>query len=505
MIFLIFFVFFGITLVGGMNSGDQVYYALTAALTEEKTIYLNNYQRYTYSTDYAISPLNGKILADREPGVSIISIPFYILGKFLAPYFYLPYGGNNLAVTDESRLQMLTYLSPIFVSAVCLLISYVLLKRKLNINSKKALITILLVGFGTLLWKDSASFSRHTIVASAFLIIGVSLLSYFKSDENIVKNKLMFLIGIMFGLASLADYLSLFIAALVFISLLLITKNFNGLLKAGIGMMPFLLIILVYNQLAFGKLLTSPHLYQGYFSLYKRSIIDQFRTPLQWGLYLNLFSHGPIPATAIKWALNDPEVSYQLGVRWATIWPFKGIFVQTPILLISVFAWLKLWRIQIKMRQAIVVLSIIVLSTLLPMSMSTQFWSPNRYDTRHLLPIVPLLLLGLPFASKQDFRNWFSKTIVVLLAFISVLFGFQSSITNFSPNLTGEHRFGWEQLTLLLLTKHDYQTVLLESFPNIVNLIQLTILGVILYFIFVNPLVYWIEKWISNKTKIEDI
>lgn len=493
-LFLIFFVFFGITLVGGMNSGDQVYYALTRALVEEKTIYLNGYERYTFSTDYAISPLNGKILADREPGVSIISIPFYVLGKYLMPYFYLPYGGSNLAVTEESKLQMLTYLSPIFISAVCLLISYILLKHKLNINLNKALMTVLLAGFGTLLWKDAASFSRHTIVASAFLVIGVSLLSYFKSDEKVVKNKLMFLIGTMFGLASLTDYFSLLTAALALISLFLITKNSNGLLKAIVGMMPFLVIILVYNQLAFGRLLTSPHLYQGYFTLYKRNIIDQFRTPLQWGLYLNLFSYGPIPASAIKWALNDPEVNYQLGVKWATIWPFKGIFVQTPILFISVFAWLKLWRIQPGMRKALVILSIIVLSVLLPISVSTQFWSPNRYDTRHLLPIVPFLLLGIPFISKQYFKNWFYKIVIVLLSFISVLFGFQSSITNFAPNLTGEHRFSWRQLIFLLLTKRDYQTALLQSFPNIVNVIQLTILGVILYFTFVRPLVYWIKK-----------
>ena len=190
LIFIIVFVVYGTNLVGGMNSGDQVSYALVRALADRHTTFIDEFRRYTYDTDYSVSPLNQKFASDREPGTALLAIPFYEIGKVLTPIARPPYGETNPSITAESTLQMLTYLSPIFLSALGLSIAFVLLTLQ-GIPIKSAAMVIFYIAFGSLLWKYSADFSRHSQVAISFLL---SLL-FFRTfiQENARKKKINFI------------------------------------------------------------------------------------------------------------------------------------------------------------------------------------------------------------------------------------------------------------------------------------------------------------------------
>src|SRR3989304_3647752 len=94
---------------GGVNSGDGSSYALTKSLGESLTVEIDRFKSFTYDVDFA--RVKGHYYLDREPGLSFLSLPFYVLAKILSPFAFPPYAGPNPVVDSESILQSLTYLT----------------------------------------------------------------------------------------------------------------------------------------------------------------------------------------------------------------------------------------------------------------------------------------------------------------------------------------------------------------------------------------------------------
>ena len=123
------------------------------------------------------------------------------------------------------------------------------------------------------------------------------------------------------------------------------------------------------------------------------------------------------------------------------------------------------------------------------MSLFTQFWSPNRYDSRLLLPIVPALLVGLAYFPHQMYKSKLWKLLYFLSASVSLFFGFESSITNFAPNVSGEHRYSINSLFRDIFVQRRLDTALLQSFPNLVNLPLLFLMAAVLYATLARPII----------------
>jgi hypothetical protein len=496
-IFLAIFMAYGMALVGGMNSADTANYGLTKALAERRTIYLDvfdigafdehtyRFNPYTYNTDYAISP-GGRVLADREPGLSFIGLPFYIVGKTLQPFTNLPYGGVNRPISDESKLQIWTYLSVVFIVASGLVMVFYF-SSVLAQSRAIALCTTIAIGFGSLCWKYSTSFSRHPVVAMLLVLAIVLLLLHYRRQEP--GYRYMWLAGLLMGLAATMDYLTWLTAFVVFVTIAVTLRTIKAPAWFLIGFVPLLLSAFVYNYLAFGQILTSPHAHEGYF-LYMRDLENNFKTPLHWGIWLNLFSFGPIPPDAIGWALENETVRDQIGADWAMIWTYKGIIIQSPILIFAIRGWIRCYRRYSRQDRPLVVLvGLVVACMFLPMSAFTQFWSPNTYDGRHLVAMTPLILFGLTFLDADTVRR---PAFAVLLG-ISIFFGFESMATNFAPNLSGEHRYSMAQLFMPLLTLEGLIYGVTQVLPSLYNAHLLLGAGIILYFLTVEPLLKWVQ------------
>jgi len=472
-----------------MNSGDQVNYALTKAIVEEKTIFLDDYRVFTYNTDYALSPA-GKILADREPGISLMAIPFYYLGKLMLPVTNLPYGGYHPSINRESSLQMWSYSSIIFFVAYCFVLLFYFLLR-LGISKKWGLLTIIFIAFGTLMWKYSSSFSRHPVVAMCLTLSIVLILLFFKKGSR--NDFFILLSGLFFGLASFTDYIAWISAFLVWIGLTLKEKRIKSSLFFLTGFLPFLFFAFIYNYFAFGKIITSPHNYEGYFT-YMREFKNNFKTPFIWGFWLNLFSFKPIPAQAISWVLKHPSIARQIGAKWATVWIYKGIFIQSPILFAGVWGWFKFYQKKNKvMKWAVCFLSLVILSFLIPTSLSTQFWSPNIYDSRHLVAIVPIILLGIIGFDRQKKSTPYRNILLTIAFLVSFFSAFKSAISGFGPNLSGEHRYSFK-IFFDLISQHRIHEAFNNLFPNMVNFHLLLLWGIIFYFSFVWPSLRFLER-----------
>ena len=477
-LYLTLFTVIGSSLVGIMNSGDGTQYALAKSLADGHTIYLDKYQSYTFSTDFAIGR-DKHILSDREPGPSILAVPFYYMGKAVEPVMRLPYDGDNSKVSAESKVQVVTYLSLVFLVSIGLVYAFDLLQR-LGASPTASFLTCLLIGLGTLVWRYSSSFGRTPAVGVLLLLAVLQALLFRKHH----KSSDLALVGVFCGVALLHDYIVAIPALLLMGSVLLLERpKLGGWVHLAAGFAPFVLVALVYNYAAFGELVTSPHQHEGRFTFHQQ-LRDDFRTPLHWGLYLNLLSFGPIPQDAVRWVLGHEEIAAQQGALWATKTTYKGMLIQSPFLVFALVGWVLSRR---RLGAGLVYPATIAIPWFVLMSAYTPFWGPNTYDGRYMLPFVPTLGVGLVFLIDNWIRkgkSWISPAAtwtLAVAALISVFFAWESSVTNFSANLSGEHRWSPGELFTPVVSADTVRNAFRQSFPNVYNIHVLLGVALLLY------------------------
>src|SRR5262249_17561713 len=141
------------------------------------------------------------------------------------------------------------------------------------------------------------------------------------------------------GLAVSHDYLvAIPVGLLVLLCVALERPSREHLRLAAIGFAPFAVLLVVYNWAAFGEIITSPHQHEAKVT-FMTVLGDNFRTPVLQGIYLNLFSTRPVPASALSWLIARPDAALQMGVEWALKTTYKGLFIQSPFLLLAVAGW----------------------------------------------------------------------------------------------------------------------------------------------------------------------
>lgn len=161
------------TSVGGPfeSSGSTSRYALTEAIVENHTFFLNDSQAQFASPDLA--RYNGKYFSLFTPGVSFLGVPFYVLGKLMG----VP--------------QLLSYSINIIAALLNILFIY-LLARKLGAKPYSAILSGLIFIFATNALSYSLSYTQHLIAAT---IILASILNAI-SKRNLLNNLIFgFLIG----------------------------------------------------------------------------------------------------------------------------------------------------------------------------------------------------------------------------------------------------------------------------------------------------------------------
>jgi hypothetical protein len=477
-VFFIFFVISGATVVGYMNSVDGSQYALTRSIAEDQSLNIRPYFKFA-TPDYALDK-HGNPTSDREPFPSFLAVPFHYRGEAIDSVSRLPYDGDHSNLTDDTRVQVVTYLSSVFFISLGLAYGFVLLKR-LEVSSGAAFAACMLIGFGTLVWKYSSSFHRHPVVGILLLLVVLHALHYRKERRNLD----LALMGVFAGVALGHDYLvGIPLGLLGVLFVIQERPGIRGLAIALGSAAPFVVLILVYNELVFGKLITSPHEHEAHVTFIS-DLSNTFRAPLHLSLYLNILSFGQLPESAMQWLLDRPDLAVTQGADWALRAHYKGILVQSPFLVLSLAGWVLARGFD---RRALVYPAAIVLSWLPLMSAFTLFWSPTQYDTRLLLALIPTLGVGVAFfidwaaAHRSTPLSTACRWTLGVAALVSIYFAWESVVTNFGPNLSGLHRWDPRELmTVRGVSADTLQTAFLETFPNIYNLHILIGMAVVLY------------------------
>src|SRR3989344_2248849 len=442
-LFIVFTTIYFSSTVGGMNSLDGSQYSLTQALVEEHTFKIDSFMKWTYNVDYSLS--NHHFYADRDPGLSFLAIPFYWLAKNIYIFANKPYG--NINIDTDSIIQALTYITSAIICALGLLAFYQ--SSLYFVKSKKiAFFTAFIGGLGTLMWKYSSGFYREPVFTSLLFISFYFLFISEKYSFN-DRKKILFLSGMIVAISIFVDYSKVFILPIYYLFLVLNKEIKRQLIiYFSAGLVIFILLIIFYNISAFNNIFANPHAYHAYLK-WMRIPINIFQTPLISSLVTNLFSNSPIQRNILSFFWKNPDISYQMGAEWATIWTYKGIFIQSPILIFAILGWIEF--VKKFTHKALLLLAIGIINLLINAKL-TVFWAGNNYDTKYFLPTVLIFLLGLIFIANKlnkkriNIYQYLIFIIIFILSIISLYNGWYSTLTSFAPHVSGEHRFTFEQL-----------------------------------------------------------
>ncbi len=213
-------------------SNSTARFALTETIAKNHSFFLPHDLAKFASPD--IAQHNGKFISIFTPGVSFLALPFYIFGNF----FGIP--------------QLTSYLSTIIMALLNIYLVY-RLARKLDISEIPALIGAFIFVFSTNALGYALGLTQHHFSTAFILLIFLASLKRPGWKNNI-------LLGALIGAATLIDLPNLILLLPVGIYFLKNIKkqhtNKKTYLGFVIGVIPFIILFFVYNQITTGSFKT---------------------------------------------------------------------------------------------------------------------------------------------------------------------------------------------------------------------------------------------------------
>jgi hypothetical protein len=299
---------------GDMNTGSRIF--LTISLVDYNSFNIDNFYNQTSDRSF----FNGHYYSDKEPGLSFIATPIYLLIKHIIPILYTE---NNSSVpepyifslTEEkivihlnmSKLIILSkFILPIFTSTIfTLLTSFIIFKFAIyeTKNFKKALLFSSMYYFSSLAFHYSLVFLNHAF--STFLMALSFYLFYLYLKKK--TETYIYLATLISSFSILVDAMSAIFLPLIYI--FMIFRKYKNIIKllliSFLGILPMFL----FNYVNFNNPFTLPRVY-----------LD----PAVWK---------PLPG--LNGIILDPF--FILNSVWRLlIDSYRGIFFYYPLLIFSI-------------------------------------------------------------------------------------------------------------------------------------------------------------------------
>lgn len=321
---------------------------------------------YTFQTNYASPGVSGRYYSKYGLGQSLISVPFYLLGRALSKLI------PSLGPQYLSKLSV-AMLNPLVTTATCWLLF--VFGRALGFSVTTSLWLSLAYGLSSMAWAYTKTFFSQP--STAFLLLAAAYAAHRFRYEGKVKQLL--LAGLCLGLAILFRMAALITLPAFILYLLLPTRKEHGPLRRYAAFLgPVVAVLLIsawYNLIRFGSVLET-----GYAEV-------AWITPLPAGLYGLLFSPG------------------------------KSLFLYNPILFLAIGGLVSFY---IKHRAEALLFGLLILSYL-AFHVPYNFWSGGwNWGPRFLLPVVPFLSLSIgPLLEDAKIKG--GRTSMALLLILGLL------------------------------------------------------------------------------------
>ncbi|MFX0116363.1 MAG: glycosyltransferase family 39 protein [Candidatus Hodarchaeota archaeon] len=355
------------------NENSRSQYLITKAFAESGTFRIDPYINDSIPWDSDVAYYDGHYYSTKPPGVSFLAIPFYMGGKVVNENF-LHFSGSEKEILLSGCVLIV---SPLIV-AVGIVALYGIC-FELGATRRIARLISIVCAFGTPLWVYAPTFFRHAPTA-AFLLIGF----YWGMRASRTGQKKDFILcGISLGYLVLSEYGTLLLAipAIIYFSSSRFREFSSQKLTLRsilifVGLLPPVLMLLIYNWMNFGSPARFSYSYSVYDTqkfgagpeelLLQRTIIEHF----QHALFMTFFP--------------------------AQNWEDRAVFLLTPVLVFSLFEILRSIRMREYLARDNLFFLVCFLLMLALYSRWEEWWGgSDNFGSRQLLMVLPLLLLPL--------------------------------------------------------------------------------------------------------------
>lgn len=374
------------TKVGGpfelTNSTSR--YALIEAFVENHSVFFTEEQAKLAAPD--ISYLNGKYFSIFTPGISLVGIPLYLLGKAMG------------------YQQHVTFLLNIIVQLVNILL-IARLSTKFNISFKKGIFSGLIFAFATNALTYSLTLAQHNVTAMFVLI---SIINAVNKNRNIKNNMVL---GIIYGIAGLVDIPNFFILLPS-----MLYAFYNSFLNQGFKIQFKGIIYVFFMGLAFLPFVIG-------FGLYNKTQTNSYFDTGQF------IGRSPYPAKELTQTpeekiaeQNKPKTRHtplytrdqMRNLYLLTISDERGILFYSPVILVGIIGLFFAYR-EKKHTNLVSLIAATVLITLVLYSMHGDPWGGWAFSSRYM--IVPAaLILSATGITLSKFKG--KKLIHILVLFL---------------------------------------------------------------------------------------
>jgi len=406
-IFILLIYIAGATLdVTNTNPGSRFMLTKSIAKYGEFSIKPEDRDKYSY-LDYSI--FNGSIYSDKPPGLSLLTVPIYWIGDLFGTIIGLDTAEDPWIIDDFVKFLIILC---VLIFGAFVTIKFYDLLILLGISHRNANYTALLFSFGSLFYTYIGTFFSHGITAGFLILTLFYATKYKKTGES---SSLIFS-SFFAGYTVVCDYIYLFFLPFHFIYIFLpfpwkiteiikewkrITSNYIvPILIFSIPVFLCGLVILFYNFICFGDPLSTPYSYAVFFKDNQHFANSMFE-----GLQILLFS------------------------------THHGLFTFMPIILLSLFGFVPFYH--KKNELALLCISLSIFQILL----YSKYFLPAgglAYGPRHLVTIIPLLIIPLAFLFEyKDIIKINQPIYSNVIKILAIILGALTFVINFAGGWVG--------------------------------------------------------------------
>ncbi len=388
-IVLFFLLFFSYTyMLHKLNGNETSRYDLSIAIVEQHTVQIDLYQ--TLTGDKAI--FNGHYYSDKSPGISFFGVPVY---WFIKQIFHI-LGFDN--VNDADIRTVIWRITLLFIRVVVIDIPSAFLSvclfsflSQLPITQRYAIWLTLGYGLGTLAFPYSTVFYGHQFVAVFMFVVFYIIYSIRRFADSPIRPFLfLWIAGFLAGYAVISEYPVILLIPIMIVYLWAKEKNLKSVGIFVSGMVIPALILLYYNHLCTGS----------FFKLgYSYETSTEFRQGMSAGIA----------------GVTYPKLSALWGI---TLSLYRGLFLLNPFLLFAILGYFFMYR-NPNWRKEFWVSLLAVILFFLFNSSYYMWWGGFALGPRHLVPILPFMVLPIAFIP-QKYWKYVCALIIISIIFMWV-------------------------------------------------------------------------------------
>ena len=362
---------------------------LDSAIVDDHTFQIDAaIHRYSDSEDKA--KFGDHFYSDKAIGVSLISLPFFILMRLL----------ESLLKTRFSATEAIAFLRIFVVTIPAILAMELFLRfwKKLRPGLPLAPEFLFLLLFGTIAFTYSMQLISHYLLG-LLLFAAVYLLRNCK-DEGI-RSDATLLAGAAAGLALMMEYPAVFPVAMVCLYALWAIRNFKHVTLFAIPILISLALMLAYNYAIFA----TP------FDVTYRHMVARHTAQHVQGV--------------VGVSIPSPEAFYGLLLS-----RHHGLFFTSPFLLFSIPGLFLLWKSKMWRAEALLFFGIVF--SLVFLYSGFSYWIGGwAFGPRYFAPIIPFLITAAYFFfTDESIRaNPVLRIILITSGIVSILLITSGSIT----------------------------------------------------------------------------